>query len=170
MSLRDQMEEMGLEQELADASADEQHRLRAALAASQARVAELEAESAAKDAALHAMREKATLVLSGARWMLDSSSAVHTEFSVVGSAALADLKAALSLEAVKLAADAQARRDEAVASEWREREAQRLERLSKRNDNYTADFKEGVRQCALMIRVGPTTTPLDGAALAKVKP
>lgn len=51
----------------------------------------------------------------------------------------------------------------------RDREAQRLERLADRNDNYTADFKEGVRRCALMIRVGPTTTPLDDA-LGKVKP
>lgn len=139
----------------------------AALAASQARVAELEAmlatdnshyievlrlqdekqaleaESAAKDAALNAMKgerdmweerannprsavqlTEAQVALNAMREALEQlDAAVWDRLYAKGSlsteyaqSTAARIKAALSLEAVKLAADAQARRDEAVAA------------------------------------------------------
>lgn len=169
-----------------------------ALTASQARVAELEAESAAKDAALNALREELEttkyqlgnlskqwpeLLRDGQRYLTEANEeyarrvSAETALNALRVAlekarpflsyglTLGDMNtareivdAALSLEAVKLAADAQARRDEAVA------EAVRLigEVRAHLSDIYVRDEEDAFH---------PSDTLNDAlAALAKVKP
>lgn len=198
-------------------------RLSAALAASQARVAELElrpspeicaenraegdggcgccviccdesrkraekaeAESAAKDTALNALREalenqRARFIemkeLARGKWGHPKSLVLHDG----ADAGHLEVNAALSLEAVKLAADAQARRDEAVAEAtvWAMISASAAYGAEEGMADYAADVAQ---HAARRLGVAASTTRLPSrdhpsdlkavirAALAKVKP
>lgn len=151
-------------------------RTRAALAAPQARVAELEAqnatlsrtnahiraESAAKDAALHTLREALEAMRAPepydpdtAQWSEPGDEELRATLHVEMKRRWALADAALSLEAVKLAADAQARRDEAIAEAVREACSAAAS---------SRDTEAACQVDALHLE------PIIRAALAKVKP